>query len=119
MNLNECYASLGGSLEEVLGRLVSQRLVVKFLRKFPEDTSFSSLRAALAGGDLDTAFRCAHNLKGLCLNLGFPNLLQSSSALTEALRPGTPYLQAQVDALMAQTALDYSKVCDTIARLEE
>ena len=118
MNLNECYTSFGGSLQEVLARLASERLVAKFLRKFPEDTSFATLCSALPSGDRDTAFRCAHNLKGLCLNLGFPRLLQSSSQLTEALRPGTPYLQEQVDALLEQTRLDYHQVCEAISRLE-
>ena len=34
------------------------------------------------------AFRAAHTLKGVCLNLGFDRLYEVSSALTEMLRDG-------------------------------
>lgn len=36
--------------------------------------------------DAETAFRAAHTLKGLCMNLGFDSLYEVSSALTENLR---------------------------------
>ena len=75
MTLRECYAAFGGDLDALLLRLPSERLAVKLLRKFPEDGSFRELCAAVSAGDLDTAFRCAHSLKGLCLNLEFPAAL--------------------------------------------
>ena len=39
-------------------------------------------------GDAETAFRAAHTLKGLCLNLGFESLYKVDAALTEELRAG-------------------------------
>lgn len=118
MTLNECYRAFGGNLQEVLLRLPSERLVIRLLRKFPEDPSMAQLAAAVPAGDHETAFRCAHNMKGLCLNLGFPALLESSCALTEALRPGTPFREDTVSALLEKTRADYETVCNAIAQLE-
>lgn len=46
-------------------------MIRKFAVKFPEDKSFAELTKALEQGDVETAFRAAHTIKGLCLTLGF------------------------------------------------
>ncbi len=51
-----------------------------------EDKTFSGLCDALDAHDAEEAFRMAHTLKGICLNLGFEPLRQASSELTEELR---------------------------------
>lgn len=118
MTLKECYAAFGGDLDALLTRLPSERLAGKLLRKFPEDVSFRDLCAAIPAGDLETAFRCAHSLKGLCLNLEFSRLLRSSSALTDALRPGTEYRPEVTSHLLEQLRQDYTAVCDAIGQLD-
>ena len=118
MTLKECYAAFGGDLDAFMLRLPSDRLIGRLLRKFPEDGSFRELCAAVPAGDRETAFRCAHSLKGLCLNLELPRLLKSSSALTEALRPGNEYCPETVDKLLAQVRQDYQTVCDAIGQLD-
>ena len=47
MNINECYQAMGADYEEVFGRLRSERLITKFVLKFPGDPSFSQLSRAL------------------------------------------------------------------------
>lgn len=118
MTLKECYAAFGGDLEALLLRLPSERLAGKLLRKFPEDSSFRELCDAVSQEDRDTAFRCAHTLKGLCLNLELPGLLRSSSALTEVLRPGSEYIPQNVEQLLEQVRQDYTAVCGAISRLD-
>ena len=118
MTLKECYAAFGGDLEALLARLPSERLVGKLLRRFPEDGSFRELCAAVPAGDLEAAFRCSHNLKGLCLNLELPGLLRSSSALTDALRPGSDHRPELVEDLLEQVRQDYEAVCDAIRQLD-
>ncbi len=86
MTLQECYAALGGNHAEVLGRLRSPRLVEKFVLRFLEDGSHGLLRRSLAEGDREEAFRAAHTIKGMCQNLAFTALADSSAALTETLR---------------------------------
>lgn len=63
-----------------------ESILEKFVRKFAADPTYSSLVSSFENGDMETAFRMAHTLKGVCLNLGFTKLQESSSELTEALR---------------------------------
>ena len=71
---------MGADYAPVLQRLGSERIVTKFALRFLEDKTFSGLC------DAQEAFRMAHTLKGICLNLGFEPLRQASSELTEELR---------------------------------
>ena len=70
MTLEECYRALGGSYSDVLARLVDDKMITKYLNKFTKDTSYRDIFAALENNDYETAFRAAHTLKGICLNLG-------------------------------------------------
>lgn len=69
MTLEECYRALGGSYSEVLARLVDDKMITKYLNKFIEDTCYRDIFTALENNDYETAFRAAHTLKGICLNL--------------------------------------------------
>lgn len=89
MTMQQCYALFDGAYEEVLSRMGgSERLVSRFALKYLSDPTYNQLSEAMNARDDSEAFRAAHTLKGICLNLGFSNLAAASSALTEALRPG-------------------------------
>ena len=62
MTLQECYAALGGDYNEAMGRLRSERLVQKFVLKFPGDGSFDLLQRSLAEQNYSEAFRAAHTV---------------------------------------------------------
>ena len=64
MNLEELYISLHGDYADAKARLMSDRLVEKFVLKFPSDPSMQELRDAVASGDNASAFRAVHTLKG-------------------------------------------------------
>lgn len=115
MTLQECYAQLGGGYDEVMGRLRSEERVVKFLGLFQADESFRSLAAAMAASDWPTAFRAAHSLKGVALNLALTDLARSASELTECLRPGTP--AQEPGPLYAAVEADYEKTIAAITAL--
>lgn len=110
MTLKECYDALGGSYDDVMGRLRSEALVQKFVLKFPSDPSFQLLEDSLAAENWPEAFRGAHTLKGVCQNLSFTTLYRSSAALCEALRGGT----APDPALAVQAEADYRRTVDAI-----
>lgn len=88
MTTKECFDAMGADYESVLERFSSEALVKKFALKFLNDNSYSNLEDALADGNVENAFRAAHTLKGVCLNLGFDNLYKASSDITEILRTG-------------------------------
>ena len=48
--------------------------------------SFEDLKEGIRLQDGEKAFRAAHTLKGVCLNLGFSGLGKVSAELTEKLR---------------------------------
>ena len=70
MTLNEFYTTVGGNYEDVIARLHSEAFTEKFLRMIPQDNSLPLLKEAAAAGDVPTAFRAVHTLKGIALNLG-------------------------------------------------
>lgn len=88
MTVRECYEQMGADFDNVLGRLGSEQMVQRFALKFLNDTSYQTLEETLKEKNVEQAFRAAHTLKGVCLNLGFDNLLTVSSELTEKLRAG-------------------------------
>lgn len=89
MDLRSFYNAVGGDLEQTLSRLPSEKMIFKFVLKFPDDPSHAQLTQALESGDIPTAFRAAHTLKGTSSTLGFGELTAAASALTEQLRNAT------------------------------
>lgn len=87
MTLNDFFANIGESLDNVMTRIKKEERIVRYLGLFLQDTSFGELEAAFANNDAQTAFRAAHTLKGVSSNLGFDKLSAASSILTEDLRP--------------------------------
>ncbi len=88
MTLREFYAKTNADYDAVIRRLINETLVLKYLNKFQKDGYFAQLQQAAAAQDHETAFRCAHTLKGLCLTLGLETMSEPVTALTEELRSG-------------------------------
>ncbi len=118
MTLKECYAALGGDYDEAIGRLRSERLVQKFVLKFLDDGSYDLLCRSLEGGNQEEAFRAAHTIKGVCSNLAFTKLLDSSSRLTELLREGGGDPE-EVGKLFEQVQEDYRRAAQAIQSFRE
>ena len=111
MTLQECYEALGGNYQEVSSRLPSEKFIQKFVLKFLDDQSYQLLEDSWQSGNDEEAFRAAHTIKGVCQNLDFTKLYQSSSQLSEALRNGfTP----EAPALVEQVKADYTQTADAI-----
>ncbi len=90
MTLEQFYAYIGGDYQGTLSRLPSEKLILKFVRKYVDDPTCAQLDQAVEVKDWETAFRAAHTLKGVSQNLGFDKLYQVSAALTEAMRGSKP-----------------------------
>lgn len=89
MTVQECYEEMGQDYSEVVERFGTESLLKKFALRFVDEPSFGKLESELQSGDAEQAFRAAHTLKGICLNLGFSGLYEKSAALTEYLRNRT------------------------------
>ena len=111
MTLQECYAALEGDYAGVTSRLPTERMVQKFVLKFLNDGSYDLLLRSMEAEDYAEAFRAGHTIKGVCQNLDFTRLYQSSSELSEALRNGfTP----EAPALVERVKADYRQTTDAI-----
>ena len=86
MNLKDCYIKFGGDFDEVLGRLRREETVQKFAFKFLDDKSFGLFESSIGSKDYEDALRAVHTLKGICQNLSFTRLFESSSLVTNALK---------------------------------
>lgn len=114
MTIEQCYEQLHGNYAQVIQRLPSPALVERFIGKFLDDGSFSELTSAMAAGQTEASFRAAHTLKGVSANLGFEQLRQSSSALTEFLRGKAEPVPAEALPLLEQVRRDYQMTVDAI-----
>ena len=65
-------------------------------------------------GQREAVFRAAHTLKGVCANLGFDQLENSASALTELLRPKDIGIPEEAVSMMKDVKPDYEMTVGAI-----
>lgn len=117
MTVKECYGEMGGNYDEVFGRLRTDERIAKFLRRVADDKSMELLETSIASGNAEEAFRAAHTLKGICMNLALTKMSASASAATEALR-GKAEIAPNVAALVATLKADYELTIRCINALD-
>ena len=115
MTVKECYEKAGSDYDGVLNRLGSEALIKRFAIKFLNDPSFQDLTDGLAEKDGEKAFRAAHTLKGICLNLGFAQLTEDVVNITEILRSGK--LEG-TDELFSKIQTTYENTVATIKKMD-
>ena len=114
MTLDQFYRAAGGTAAEAAPRLGGADHALRFLRLFPLDDSFPQLSEALGRGDVQTAFRAAHTLKGIGYNLGLNRLGNRAAALCEVLHTGS----VPAPELLRQLTEEYCCVIDAIHELK-
>lgn len=80
------YQIAGGDYAGVIGRLRTNERIAKFVTMFADDASYATLIDNIAAENWDEAFRAAHTLKGTARDMGFIDLSDRASEVTEALR---------------------------------
>ena len=114
MTVQEFYEEVDGDYNDIVSRLKTEDRIIKFAGMFARDESYKTLVEALDAQDVDTAFRAAHTMKGMCQNMAFTRLLRSSQDITELLRAKD--LESAKDMLSKVTE-DYNLVIDGINKL--
>lgn len=114
MTVQECYEQAGLDYNDVMDRIGNEAIIKKFAIKFLSDRSFKDLEDGIDEGDVEKAFRAAHNMKGICLNLGFTPLYEVACEITEKLRGRETEGSAQ---LFEKIRAEYIKLTDCINKL--
>ncbi|MBS7261406.1 MAG: Hpt domain-containing protein [Treponema sp.] len=117
MQIEECYRLMGADYDDVLSRMMTNQRVYKFNKKFSENSDYKNLIESLSQNDFETAFRMAHNLKGMCLNLGYKELFEVTSVLCEELREGNP--KGDIKEMMDNVTVKYEKVLKGIGMMDD
>jgi chemotaxis protein histidine kinase CheA len=121
MTLIEFYDALGVDISAPLHRFADNgSMLTRFLKKVTADPTYVGLKQFIADQNWGEAFRAAHTLKGVSLNMDLAPLAAASSNLTEYLRP---YETIAPDAVRAGELFDevtkqYERVMTLIARLD-
>lgn len=116
MTVKECYELIGADYQGVLGRLVKDERIEKYLRKFADGNYFAEIIEAINGEQWEDAFRNVHSLKGMSLNLGFENLHKKSDVLCEELRPCVKP-ENDITQMVADVGEEYDTVIGAIKSL--
>ena len=105
MNI-ETLKNFGADTDEGLARCFGMEdFYLKLVATVPDEGNFDRLAEAIRANDLDTAFECAHALKGVLGNLSLTPIYTPVSEMTEQLR--------------AHAQADYSAGLDEILRQRE
>lgn len=118
MNLKECYEKFGGNYDEVARRLPKEDMIKRFVFKFLNDKSYENLMASLENHDYEQAFIASHTLKGVCQNLAFSKLNESSHDMTEALRGNGDHDEQLISELKEKVKADYELTAGAIKELQ-
>jgi two-component system sensor histidine kinase/response regulator len=107
----------GISIESGLGRVAGNRhLYTKLLCKFKagQENAVEQIKTALQMGDVETAARLAHTVKGVSGNLGADNLYQAAAELEKAIMEGK-----NLDLIIAEFDSQLAMVMDGLRVVEE
>ena len=120
MDFNTYFDKVGGSYDEVIGRLGKDERIVKYTKMFLSSPEHDDLLTAISDGNFAEAFRHSHSMKGVCANLGLENLRKSASDLCEELRPcgsgenPLPEPATDITPLLEKVKEDYAVAVEAI-----
>ena len=115
MDLKEIYTQINGNYDEVMGRLMKEERVLKYLRKFVDNTDYESFNTSYGAEDWETAFRAIHSIKGMGLNLSITKMAELGSDVCEEVRNGAP--QRDITGMVEDFRREYEAVMEVLKTL--
>ncbi|MCM1552159.1 MAG: Hpt domain-containing protein [Butyrivibrio sp.] len=101
------------NFETAMDRFVgNEELLLSFLQRLSEDSSFDMYEAAMKEKRYDDAFKAAHTLKGLCGNLSLDGLFEVVSKEVELLRGG---MYSEAEELLPEVERKYQETVEILA----
>lgn len=97
-----------GAVNRFIG---NEDIYEEFLYRFPDDQNFSQLEKFLSKNDIGSAFKRAHNLKGITGNYGFINVYEAVVPIVDILRNGSA---DGIEKPLAKLKKQYNFMCKLI-----
>jgi HPt (histidine-containing phosphotransfer) domain-containing protein len=121
MTLQELYASIDGNYDHAVQIMRMEKLINRYLSKFPNSGVYEALAAAGESMDPTALFESAHAMKGVCANMGFDKMAAAAGEITEEFRPGNPRSLSddEVKARIADIGVMYRHTVDVIRQYEQ
>lgn len=121
MTLEELYGSCQGDYEAAKKILRMDKMIDRFILKFPKDGSMDRLLAAVESKNAQEIFEASHSLKGVCANIGLISLSKAAGKVSDAYRPGQDcaMTDAELEESTAQIRELYDLAISTIAQYEQ
>nr|WP_294681341.1 Hpt domain-containing protein [uncultured Anaerotignum sp.] len=117
MTVSEFYQAVAGDYADACSRFQNDETIKRFLKMLPKDNSMELLTEAMQNAETQQAFRGAHTLKGIALNLSLTALANACSAMTELLH-GSTALPAEATAAYDAVSREYAKVIKALEALD-
>ncbi|MBD5096495.1 MAG: Hpt domain-containing protein [Lachnospiraceae bacterium] len=106
--LREKMLDAGVNIETAMERFMNnEQLLVKFLKKFPQDPNYDAMLVAVEEKRYEDAFKAAHTLKGVCGNLSLESLYENVCKVVELLRGGKG---EGIDTVLPDAKAEYERV---------
>ena len=121
MTLQELYASIDGSYDHAVQIMRMEKLINRYLSKFPNSGVYEALAAAGESMNPTALFESAHAMKGVCANMGFDKMSAAAGEITEEFRPGSARTLSdeEVKARIADIGVMYRHTVDVIRQYEQ
>ena len=121
MTLQELYASIDGNYDHAVQIMRMEKLINRYLSKFPNSGVYEALAAAGESMDPTALFESAHAMKGVCANMGFDKMSAAAGEITEEFRPGSARTLSdeEVKARIADIGVMYRHTVDVIRQYEQ
>ena len=119
MTVNEFYQAIGVDSSLPLQRFANnETLLKKFLKRSLSDPTCSDLFRFMEEKNYPEAFRAAHTLKGVCLNMEYTPLVSISSELTELLRDNDAPDLSKTAPLLEKLEQTYAEIVGLLQQLD-
>lgn len=111
------YEQIGADYQNILTRLNNDVLIKKYLLKLSSDGSYDRLIDQIDSKNYLEAFKEAHTLKGICMNLELTPLTTLVIELTELLRNFDEKKLPTILSLLKEFSTQYLIIIDLINQL--
>lgn len=115
MEFYELLTQIGVDGPSTVARLGGMETLLKrFILKFPQDPTFSSLARAYDSRDMEALELYVHTLKGLAANLGIEPLRRISVEYLEQIRKNVSF--REITIYQRQLTQEYHRITEAINR---